>query len=123
MQGTTVWRARLTVKDPRNETHLLSGGKLVGLYYAIGNQGQLVWTVSASQAQLEEAGLSVRHGPSRSQDSKENQSPAQQAQHDGASQQEQAKDIEDGESAKKVITCWVPFKLQSCKTSTLSSMN
>ena len=63
MQGTTVWRARLKAKEPCNETHLLSGGKLLAMYYAIGKHGQLVWSMYASQAHLEEAGLSARHGP------------------------------------------------------------
>ena len=106
MQGTTMWRARLKAKEPCNETHLLSGGKLLAVYYAIGNQGQLVWTVSASQAHLEEAGLSARHGPSRNQDSKGKESPSQQMQRASLNEQEQAKEIKpDDSSAKEVTIC------------------
>ena len=80
VQNTTVWRARLKAKDLPSETHMLMGGGLIAIYYPIGMEGETVWTVSASKAHLEKAGLSVRHGPSRSQSSKENQSPAQHAQ-------------------------------------------
>ncbi|KAL3137319.1 hypothetical protein ABBQ32_006859 [Trebouxia sp. C0010 RCD-2024] len=108
--GTTMWRARLKSKDPCNETHILSGGKLLAVYYAIGTQGQLVWTVSASQAHLEEAGLSARHGPSQNQNSncKENQSPAQHAQHAGLNEQEQAKgnEREDASAKERCKKVW-----------------
>lgn len=121
MQGTTMWRARLKSKDPCNETHILSGGKLLAVYYAIGTQGQLVWTVSASQAHLEEAGLSARHGPSQNQNSncKENQSPAQHAQHAGLNEQEQAKGNErEDASAKEVKAGRLQLNLLSITSST-----
>ena len=99
MQNTTVWRARLKAKDLPDETHMLMGGGLIAIYYPISMQGETVWTVSASAAHLEKAGLSVRHGPSRSQGSKENQSPAQRA---NTSEQDQATRVQsDDVSAKE----------------------
>ena len=103
MQNTTVWRARLKAQDLPSETHMLTGGGLIALYYPIGTQGETVWTVSASRTHLEKAGLSVRHGASRSQDSKDKQSPAQHAQRTNTSEQERATWAQsDDASAKEV---------------------
>lgn len=102
MQNTTVWRARLKAKDLPSETHMLMGGGLIAMYYPIGMDGETVWTVSASETHLEKAGLSARHGPSRSQGSKENQSSAQHAQRANTSEQERAAAVQsDGVSAKE----------------------
>lgn len=67
--------------DTPKKSCLLTGGKLLATYYPIGTQGQFVWTVCASEAQLKAAGINPHHGPSRHAQSKENQLPNQK-QHD-----------------------------------------
>ena len=104
MQGTTIWRARLKSPDTPEEIHWMTGGKLMAAYYPISNAREFVWTVGASEAHLQAAGLSVRHGPSRNQESKENESPDHNAQPPSSSRAEEGvAPVKPGLTPKEVI--------------------
>lgn len=102
VQNTVLWRARLTDKDLPKETHWMTGGALMAAYYPISYQGEFVWTISASAEHLAKVGLEVKQGPSSKQESKENQSPAQHAQHTSSKGQQQ---VQSASVSPKEVCC------------------
>jgi len=63
MQGTVIWRARLSSLDlPKGESHFFLQGSIIATFYPISND-QYVWTVGAPVSCLEEVGLSAKTGP------------------------------------------------------------
>lgn len=114
VQNTVLWRARLTDKDLPRETHWMTGGALMATYYPISYHGEFVWTICASAEHLEKVGLEVNQGPSRSQESKENQSPAQHAQHSSSNGQQQAPAAQSASVSPKEVRC-------SCSTLVLAA--
>ena len=63
MQGTVIWRARLSSSDlPKGESHFYLQGSMIATFYPISSD-QYVWTVGAPVSCLEEVGLSAKTGP------------------------------------------------------------
>ena len=63
MQGTVIWRARLSSSDlPKGESHFFLRGSMIATFYPISSD-QYVWTVGAPVSCLEEVGLSAKTGP------------------------------------------------------------
>ncbi len=63
MQGTVIWRARLSSSDlPKGETHFFLQGNMIATFYQISSD-QYVWTVGAPVSCLEAVGLSAKTGP------------------------------------------------------------
>lgn len=63
MQGTVIWRARLSSSDlPKGESHFFLQGSMIATFYPISSD-QYVWTVGAPVSCLEEVGLSAKTGP------------------------------------------------------------
>ncbi len=121
MQGTVVWRARLTSTIlPKDETHFFMRGNMVALFYPISDT-QFVWTVTAPVTRLKEVGIAPKAGPTGLNKANQDESHSHQGQRqqngdDGQSQQqqqtgkgrlEQTHANHADMSASEVITCAV----------------
>ena len=66
-----MWKARLsTMALPKAEIQFFAKGNMTGVCYPISDD-QYIWTVSASTACLQDAGIQVRQGKFRAQPSSE----------------------------------------------------